>query len=70
VHGAPAAFARALEGERVEGVIRRGKRLRIALGDGTLLFSHLGMSGSCSRGSTRASSTPRSLAADARSKRR
>ena len=38
-------LTRALEGRVVRAVERRGKWLRIALGDGSLLFSHLGMTG-------------------------
>lgn len=41
---APVAFGRALIGRRVSDVVRRGKWLMIALGDGRL-FSHLGMTG-------------------------
>ncbi len=42
----PRAFARALTDRTVEVVARRGKWLRIALDDGTRVFSHLGMTGS------------------------
>ena len=45
VKGAPAAFARELVGRVVREIERRGKRLRIALDDGSALFAHLGMSG-------------------------
>ena len=41
----PADFAGRLEGRRVERVGRRAKYLLIALDDGTVLMSHLGMSG-------------------------
>lgn len=39
------AFARALRGRRIAAVDRRGKWLELTLDDGTLLFSHLGMTG-------------------------
>jgi formamidopyrimidine-DNA glycosylase len=43
--GAPAGFGRALVGRKVSEVARRGKWLRLALGDGGRLFCHLGMTG-------------------------
>ena len=46
VRGASArATERALAGRVVESVVRRGKWLRLALDDGALVFSHLGMTG-------------------------
>ena len=43
--GTPAAFRRAVRGRTVAEVTRRGKWLRLELGEGWLLFSHLGMTG-------------------------
>jgi formamidopyrimidine-DNA glycosylase len=42
---APSGLARALVGRTVRNVARRGKWIRIELGDGTRIFSHLGMTG-------------------------
>ncbi|GAC1353479.1 MAG: bifunctional DNA-formamidopyrimidine glycosylase/DNA-(apurinic or apyrimidinic site) lyase [Polyangiales bacterium] len=42
---AATSLERALVGRRVRSADRRGKWLRIALDDGALVFSHLGMSG-------------------------
>ncbi|HEY8038240.1 MAG TPA: DNA-formamidopyrimidine glycosylase family protein [Polyangiaceae bacterium] len=50
------AFARPLVGRRVLEVTRRGKWVRVALSEGVLLFSHLGMTGRWVR---RPSSAPR-----------
>jgi formamidopyrimidine-DNA glycosylase len=47
----PRAFVRALTGQRVKGVERRGKWLRLSLDDGELLFAHLGMTGWFEHGS-------------------
>lgn len=41
----PRSFARDLEGRVIEDIERRGKWLRFELDGGTLLFSHLGMTG-------------------------
>lgn len=41
----PEAFARALVGQKVSGIQRHGKWLRILLADGARVFSHLGMTG-------------------------
>lgn len=41
----PSAFARTLAGQTIEAVARKGKWLRLALSDGSRLFSHLGMTG-------------------------
>jgi formamidopyrimidine-DNA glycosylase len=41
----PAALVKAIAGKKVRAVERRGKWLRIVLGDGTTLHSHLGMTG-------------------------
>ncbi len=43
--GTPAALVKALVGKKVRAVERRGKWLRLVLGDGTTLHSHLGMTG-------------------------
>jgi formamidopyrimidine-DNA glycosylase len=43
--GPASRFARILVGRTVEGVARKGKWLRIELGDGGKVFSHLGMTG-------------------------
>ncbi len=43
--GSPRAFARALVGKAVREVERKGKWLRLVLGDDGRLFSHLGMTG-------------------------
>src|SRR3954447_16181659 len=42
---APSALPRALVGRSVRDVERRGKWIRVELGDGGRLFSHLGMTG-------------------------
>jgi formamidopyrimidine-DNA glycosylase len=51
-----AAFDR-LAGRRVDTIERRGKWLKLALDDGTLLFAHLGMTGDWQRHDT----TPKAL---------
>ena len=43
--GTPAALEKALVGQKVRAVERRGKWLRLVLGDGSTLHSHLGMTG-------------------------
>lgn len=43
--GAPRSIAKALAGQRVVAVERRGKWLRMTFGPDLLLFSHLGMTG-------------------------
>lgn len=43
--GSAAGFARALAGQKVERVGRRGKWLRLELDGGASLFSHLGLTG-------------------------
>ncbi|MEM6464016.1 MAG: bifunctional DNA-formamidopyrimidine glycosylase/DNA-(apurinic or apyrimidinic site) lyase [Pseudomonadota bacterium] len=42
----PDNFARRIEGRRITGVRRRAKYLLVSFDDGSLLISHLGMSGS------------------------
>jgi formamidopyrimidine-DNA glycosylase len=48
----PRAFTRALVGRTVQAVARKGKWLRLLLDDGSLVFSHLGMTGGWSREAT------------------
>jgi formamidopyrimidine-DNA glycosylase len=48
----PRAFTRTLVGRTVQEVARKGKWLRLLLDDGSLIFSHLGMTGGWSRAAT------------------